>query len=340
MRRWPGVVPLVLLLAVPLAAQQPTQSVRGTVRDGAGAPLPGAEVVIGRRSGVSNAEGAFVVDSVAPGLQPVAVRRIGYLPVRGSVEVPTGRVLVTEYILQEAPMILPTVVVDGTRPGIYGTVSIMGERPAPGARVQLVGPGGREVRTDSTGRFAFGNAQGGQYLVRVILPGFSERRVSVLLERDGGQELAINLIPSTRVISRGDAGAVVDLGKRLSFGLRDDRFNTQELRRYGTGDLCDLPRLRSHLGRDEQLITLILNGVTVYREIPVHALCSWRADEVELVEFGASVCNDRTGTIPQLLGAWCTGGGRRYAPPRSISGRGGSLAGASTGAYVVVWEKR
>ncbi len=333
---------LLLVTAGLLPAQQATGSARGTVRDGAGMPLAGAEVVIGRRSAVTNPLGAFVVDSLAPGRLPVTVRMIGYTPVREELEIRAGSVATRDFQLLQAGVVLPTVVVDGSRPGIYGTVGILAERPAPGARVQLVGPGGRVVTTDSSGRFAFPGLDRGLYLVRVTLAGFTERRVSVALERDAGQELAINLLPSTRVASRGDVAAMDDLEKRLAFGLRDDRLSPVELRRHGRGDLCDLPRLKAALGDDNRLTTVIVNGVTIYRELPVYAICAWQADEVEMVEFGASICSDRTGTIANLLGAWCgAGAGRRFAPVTSLSRGGGRMIGTpARGGFVVIWERR
>ncbi|MGH7561854.1 MAG: hypothetical protein ACRENB_12645 [Gemmatimonadales bacterium] len=97
--------------------------------------------------------------------------------------------------------------------------------------------------------------------------------------------------------------------------------------------LCDLPRIRSETGTET---TIILNGVTVLKEF---SLCAFRADEVELVEFGKDVCADPTQSIAQLVGVTCSG--RNRAAPRSLAGGGGRIATqGQLGGYVISWEKR
>jgi hypothetical protein len=68
------------------------------------------------------------------------------------------------------------------------------------------------------------------------------------------------------------------------------------------GGLCDIPQIRAEAGRGSgATTTLILNGTTVYWEFDVGSLCSWRADEVELIEFGTDPCRDVTQTIVEIL---------------------------------------
>jgi len=285
---------------------------------------------------VSGPRGRFVIDGIAPGRIALTIRRIGFTPVHQVVTVPGSGLGEIEIQMVEAPMVLPTVVVDGTRPGIYGTVVLVGERPAVGARVEVLGPSGAEVVADSSGRFAFPTLRQGSYLVRVTLPQFSERRIAVVLPRNGGQELAINLLPSKVAASRADVGALEDLGKRLSFGLRMDRLMRDDLSLRGPMDVCEMPQIRSVVGGPNNFITIIVNGIKVYRNMPVHTLCSWRVDEVEVVEFGPNPCTDVTGSVATLLGVTCPRFGRRVAPPRA----GRAVGGTDTGAFVVVWERR
>src|SRR5687768_12333311 len=87
-------------LAGHLTAQQPVQSVTGIVRDPAGALLPGATIQIGERSGTTNPQGAFRVDSLRPGSYLLTVRHVGYLPLRSSIIVVTGSSPRLEYVLQ------------------------------------------------------------------------------------------------------------------------------------------------------------------------------------------------------------------------------------------------
>jgi hypothetical protein len=332
---------LVALLPAMALGQGRVVQLRGTVQDSLGAPLAGAEVVVGRRSAVTTAQGLFVVDSLTPGRHSLTVRKIGYNPIREVLEIPPGGLGPRIYRMREATTILPTVVVEGSRPGIYGTVVLVGDRPAIGARIQVLGPGGGEVLADSGGRFAFATLEQGAYLVRVTLPGFSERRITVALARNQGRELAISLLPSRVVASRLDVGALEDLGKRLTYGMRMDRVMREDLALRGPINVCDLPQLRSTVGGPNNMITLILNGTTIYRNMPVRTLCSWRVDEVELVEFGSGLCTDVTRTLATLLGQMCSGFGRRIGPPpRSPSGRGGAPSRVPVGPFVVLWERR
>ncbi|MFN2565908.1 MAG: carboxypeptidase regulatory-like domain-containing protein [Gemmatimonadaceae bacterium] len=326
---------LVVVAAVPpLAAQGPVQSVVGVVRDTAGVPLGGAQVQLGQRHTTTNALGAFRVDSVRPGEYPLTIRLLGYAPVRTRVAVVATAPTELEYFLVHAPVVLPTLMVPGRRTGIYGTVGDTAYRVAVGAKVELLGPGGGTVVTDSMGRFAFPNADRGQYMVRVTFPGYTERRIAVELKRGEGRELGVLLAPSFERRSRGEESALQDLSQRLSFGLQRERLSATELARHGAVSVCDLAQLRAEVGPE---IVLIVNGTTVFQRWPLSSLCSWRADEVELVEFGRDACAEATRTVAELLGTWCAGRARNV--PRGIDASSASRRGGST-SYVVIWEKK
>lgn len=336
-----GAYALACVSTTTAAAQGPLVQLRGTVQDSLGAPLAGAEVVVGRRSAVSTAQGTFVMDSLTPGRYSLTVRKIGFIPVRQVLDVPRAGLSGLAFRLHQASTILPTVVVEATRAGIHGVIALAGERPAAGATVSILGPDGREVEADGGGRFGFPDLRPGAYLVRVTLPGWSERRVSVQLRRGEGRELAINLLPTPRPLSRADLPALEDLDRRLKFGLRMERVTAEDLQRRGSTNACDLPQLRAVVGGRNSQVTLIVNGTTVYRSMPVHTLCAWRADEIEMVEFGPSVCSDVTRTVATLLGVWCPRSSRRITtPPRSLSGQTGAMSGGDLGAYVILWERR
>jgi hypothetical protein len=84
---------------------------------------------------------------------------------------------------------------------------------------------------------------------------------------------------------------------------------------------------------------IIVNGTNLYRDMPPRFLCFWRADEVELVEFGTDVCREVSNSISYLVGAWC--GNSRRAVPRSIMGGGRRISSQGGGrGYVVIWEKK
>lgn len=320
------------LLPGRLAAQGAVHSVIGVVRDTAGTLLAGANITLGTRSTVSDARGLFRVDSLRPGTYPLLVRLIGFTPVRSQVPVLPGETAELEIFLEHAPYLLPTVVVDANRTGVYGTVGDTGFRAIVGATVRLLGANGGVVRTDSMGRFAFPEAVQGAYLVQVTFPGYTERRQSLVLRRGEGRELALFLAPG-----EGTAVPVMvleDLRSRLATGLRTERLVGSDLARHQDRALCDIPQLRLEVG---ETTAVLVNGATILREYPIHALCAWQADEVEVVEFGRDVCREVTQSVAQALGIWCSGRVRNI--PRSIDGRGASARGPAQ-SYVVIWEKR
>lgn len=303
----PLVLATVLLAstAATAAAQSSVASIRGVVRDTTGAPIAGAEVTVGRRSTSTSQAGSFVLDSIAPGRHTVTVRNVGMIPVREVIQVPIGGLTGLDYRLRPAGVVLQTIEVRAERPGIYGTIVLLGNQPAPGARVQLVGQDGRVAMADSSGRFAFQGLRQGSYLVWVTHPGYAERRISVMLARNEGREMAIALLPSTRVVSRGNIGAMEDLTRRLSLGLPKERVTREDLQKRGENNLCDLPQLRPVVGTGNPTIVIVLNGTTVYRDMAAYSLCAWRADEVEMVEVLENVCLERTGTVAQLIRYAC-----------------------------------
>jgi hypothetical protein len=256
MRITRAVILCLTILAVSGEAQQPLQSIRGIVRDSGGSLLSDAEVLVGSRRTATNAQGAFRIDSLRPGQYDITIRLIGFSAVRSRLTVVAAEPTVVEYTLASAPRLLPVIVVEGRRTGIYGTVGDTAYRAAVGARVVLGGSRGGEVLTDSMGRFAFPNATGGSYMLRVTFPGYTERRFLVELKPGEGRELAVMMMPTTRAQWTLDPGAITDLGQRLAVNLRREHLTPDDLERYTSLGLCDLPRIKLEVGRTT---TLILN---------------------------------------------------------------------------------
>jgi hypothetical protein len=180
---WPAALP----------AQQPIQSVTGIVRDTAGAPLAGADVLLGTHKATTSPSGAFRIDSLRPGQYAITIRMVGYNPVHSRVLVVASEPTEMEYFLLPSPQLLAPIVVESRRTGIYGAVGDTSYKAAVGARVVVSGAKGGEALTDSMGRFAFPDADNGVYMVRVTFPGYSERRFSVELKRGEGRELGVLL---------------------------------------------------------------------------------------------------------------------------------------------------
>jgi len=317
-------------LAHALAAQD-LATVTGTVRDSAGGPLTGAEVLLAERRVLTTAQGNFRFDSLPAGSHLITVRLVGYTAHRARITVRAGS-WHWNFVLRPATPVLPTLRVDARWTGIYGTVSDSSLQPLAGIRLQLVGRGGGEVTTDSSGRFAFLSAREGQYVLRTAPPGYAEERWFIDLRKGEGVEYAIRLRPSRVLAAKADEVAVEELGRRLVLNLRNDRLNAGGLERYGSLNLCDVPRIAARVKGPRDDLTIILNGIEVLSSMSVRDLCSWRADEVELVEFGETVCRDVTRTLVDLLKVWCVRFNKR--------GSGTSRNGSQGGAFVVIWERR
>ena len=265
----PGMVP----------AQGTPQPVTGSVKDAASRPIAGAEVVIGRRVATTNSAGGFRFDAVAPGEYTITVRFVGYWPIRSRIVVLESKPTELAFLLTPTPYLLPPVISVAERTGIYGLVGDSSLRPLAGVRVEVLGFLGGEALTDSLGHFAFPRANLGTYMIRVSKAGYSSRMVSVEVPKGRGREVGFRLMPGSdpRKVPGADE-AIWALGRRLALGKRTNRMDQQEIRRFGSMRLCDVPKLGVRAGA---VTTVVLNGVEVLREV---SLCAWRMDEIELVE--------------------------------------------------------
>lgn len=321
-------------------------SLMGTVRDTAGVPIPEAEVIVDSRRIVTNSEGGFRLDTLQVGTYLLTVRRVGYASLRLPVTVRVGNSHFN-FVLRPVTYVLPPVYAEARRTGIYGTVADTSFAPLAGVRVQLAGRGGGEVVTDSSGRFAFPAAIEGQYVVRTVHPGYGEQRLFLELKKREGVELAIRLRLSRELRSRADEVAVYDLGRRLVANLPGDRLNGSQLNRYGSMGLCEVNRIAERVRRGPaDSLAIIVNGTFILEKRSWRDLCSWQAQEVELVEFGHNICRDATRTLVDLLNVWCT----RFTklPPNLreardvVSGVGGGRFRTQRASmpFVVIWERK
>src|SRR4051812_41276444 len=98
----------ITLLSLPLSlsAQTTTGTVRGTVKDQNGAPVPDAEIQVRnvesgvQRSAASRADGSYVLPGLIPATYEFSVRRIGSTPQRRQVVVQIGATQVLDFTLQ------------------------------------------------------------------------------------------------------------------------------------------------------------------------------------------------------------------------------------------------
>jgi hypothetical protein len=269
------------LAAVLLPRALSAQALVGVVRTAQDStlPIPGAEVILGKRQTTTDAEGRFRIDSLARGTYPLTIRHIGFKPIRVLFEV-GDRESTAEFYLAPSPQVLPDVVVEVRRTGIYGVVRDGASDPVPGAAVEALGNRGGATVTDTLGRFAFPDARNGTYLVRVQRPGFLERRLMVAVEPGKGRELVVRLAAGEdRPTSHSEAAALFELRGRLAWALSRQVMMGKDLERYGSLSVCDVPRVRIVVRQSE---AGILNGDT---RLLGGQLCTWHTDEISLIEF-------------------------------------------------------
>lgn len=307
------------------------QGLEVLVLDERARPIEAAEGQVGELRAVTGADGIMRFPSLPPGRFQLVTRAIGYRPdIREVLVTSPGPARLTVR-MNPAPQVLPPVIVDATRPGLYGVVGDRHAQAIIGAEVELLGMRGRSVTTDSTGAFAFPLAAGVN-LLRITRAGFEERRFSVTIPDGGGQELLVQLAEadgSSREIGRGERGALRDLRSRLAWGTRRSVMTSVDLERFGPVSVCDMPILNS-ITRDRRGSTLgVVDGWQV-----TWSVCDYRADEVELVEWGDNVCADPTGVLSRMFRASCLG--RRES--RGIQPRGG-VSSRDLPGYIIIWRR-
>lgn len=322
---------LALLAALLMPGTAAAQDLIVLVVNEQNQPLAGAVGQLGDQQATTGASGMLRFTGLAAGTHTLAIRFVGYRPVVRSVEVGAGAPTRELVKMEPAPYALPPVIVDATRPGLYGTVTDDRLAPLPGARVELLGTRGRAVLADSGGGFAFPLAAGPN-LLRITHPGFLERRFSITIPDEGGQEVLVHLAADrgfARTPGNGELNALRDLRSRLAWGNRRDVMTREEMARFGTISVCDTPILNS-VTRDRRGSTLgVVDGWEVTWNV-----CAFQADEVELVEWGDNVCRDPTGMLVRMFQASCRGmrdaqgiGPRPSATLRELPG------------YIIIWRR-
>ena len=303
--------------------------VRGYVKDTQGAPVPDVEIIMDspRRVSRSDPRGYFLLDSVPVGKRRLTARRIGYLPVSPPVLVPQ---LVDDTLqiimIQQAHQLAP-IDVQVERKGIYGVVGDTAYHALPGTLVEVLG-GEIADTTDAQGRFGFDGLRERHYVLRVSRVGYFGRLISV--DHGGkGRDLSVFLTPYSTgsydwANSREALIALPDLAARLAMEPKRNRMTREELDRYGTAAVCDIPRIRSQVGQDPDIV---LRGVTWYR---MANLCAWTADQLDLLEWGGDPCKESWKSIADVLTLYCGPQRQSSLYARTPNKRKG---------YVVLWPR-
>jgi len=291
-----GLVLGVLLGVSPRAAAQArVQTILGLVHTSGDSspPLAGAEVMVGSRTTVTDARGQFRIDTIPVGEYDIIIRHVGYRPLRSRIVVSASEPTTLEYFMKFSPYLLPDLVVESRRVGIYGVVRDLADRPIKGASVEIIGFNGKVVITDSLGRFSLPDARKGGYLIRATGDGYVERRLTVEVQNGKGRDVTVQLAPGeSRTVGNREAAALFDLRQSLATGFSRSRMMGQDVARYGSMSVCDVPRIRIVAGSYPRGV---LNGE---KDIPVGKLCTWRMDEVAMIQLVPGTTRyTRTGPI-------------------------------------------
>src|SRR5216683_635965 len=121
------------VVAAPLSAPAGVGRITGHVRDAAGSPLAGAQVVVvgTKFAAATDPTGAYTIESVPAGAYSLQARFIGYtvLEVHG-VRVTAGTTTTADFALQPSTVHLDAVVVDGA-PASQAKRASLGAAQAP-----------------------------------------------------------------------------------------------------------------------------------------------------------------------------------------------------------------
>lgn len=194
----------LVLAAGRLAAQQPAPgAIAGVVHEVGGTPIEDAEVLLVRSPRVARtaANGRFVLDSIAPGIHEIMVRKVGFIPARAEVQVRADSATMLSIALVAEAQALDEVRITGRRQNLLqGMVVDSLDRPIPGVNVVVLGLD-REATTDASGRFRFPELPPGDYLLQARKLGFSlaqhNIRMADRLERDITMRMRVGAYPLT-----------------------------------------------------------------------------------------------------------------------------------------------
>ena len=198
----------------------------GVVRDTAGYPVEGAEIIVPelQRKMLSKGDGRFRFDSMPKGTYAIRARKFGYAPQVRTIEVDNmGAVM--DFDLVPAPRGLPSVVVSAVRGGMSGTVADTAYDYIFGAHVRVLGKDMQAI-TDSTGSFYLPVPEG-KYMVAVTKPGYEDKLLSVNIPADSGRRVSTFMMPATARDHRA-AMNIPDLSQRQAFrSMQNSAFYTR-----------------------------------------------------------------------------------------------------------------
>ena len=289
----PTRLPAIISTATPLPG---ARIMLGIVRDTAGFPIPGAEVIIPglAKRLVANGDGVFRFDDVPKGRHTMRARKLGYAPQVREFTVDTAGGI-AEFELLPLARALPPVVSSSDRPGISGIVGDTAFESIADVVVRAVG-GGLHTISDSSGRFYI-PAGGGSHLVRFTKPGYVDKLVSVTFPSDSGRRIMVWMQPLTRDIPLREFHNFDDLGERVSQTKPQNRliYTHDQLEKFGSEWVYDAvqsaaSRFNSREQYSRDCMVIVNGGPSITN------LSHLTVDEVESVEIYGAGSDIRRGT--------------------------------------------
>jgi len=268
----------------------------GVVRDTAGLPIPGAEVIIPglARRLIANGDGIFRFDDVPRGKHTMRARKLGYAPqIREFLVDSAGGI--AEFELMPLAHALPAVVSGSERPGISGIVGDTAFESVADVFVRAVGDG-LHATSDSSGRFYI-PAKGGSHMVRFSKPGYLDKLVSVTYPADSGRRILVWMQPMTRDIPMREVHNFDDLQERVSQTKPQNRlvYTHEQLEKFGSEWVYDAvqsaaSRFNSREAYSRDCMVIVNGGPSIAN------LSHLTVDEVETVEIYGHGSDIRRGT--------------------------------------------
>lgn len=273
--------------AQPVREQFPAGAVVGIVSASDSTPLPDAQVRLTRDGRAlmarSDDDGSFAFANLAPGTYLLSVRRIGYTSYAQNVVV-LDRQSTMRVLLASTREALDTFRVRANFTGVTGVVGAFTTMEAlAGASVHLLGARDT-LRTGADGRFAFPlPSAGGSVALRVTVPGYEPRLMSVTVPRNQRVEVAVLLDSAPDRVS--DTYVFADLDKRMrAANARAGIIGRAELIDVDAPDLLTALQLSTSSNlrglTASRRSCLFVNGIA-RPGLPVDAV---RIDEVEFIE--------------------------------------------------------
>jgi hypothetical protein len=251
----------------------------GFVADNVERPLDSVEVYIEslKRTTFTRPDGSFRFEDVKEGKYQLRARKLGYYPNARTVTVGDQGGATAFWLLPRGPVTLPTVIASATRGGLTGIIGDTSFRVIAGATIEGLAVNAR-TQSDSAGKFYL-DLKPGEHMIRVSLPGYGSKMISVTIPRDSGREVSVWLAPG-RGYAR-EAVAFMELEMRLTRRnpVWSKIYSREDIVRSGKKDLHELAVAGAGRPVDENACEAVIDGGPL--RLPVWAL---EASEIDMVE--------------------------------------------------------